>query len=128
MIAIDTNVLVRLLVDDDPEQSRRARRLFERETVWIGATVLLEAAWVLDAVYERTQPEITASLRAVLGLPNVHTESPAAIASALDAADAGLDFADAIHVCCASPDAAAFFTFDRNLVRRAARSRSVRLG
>lgn len=127
MIAIDTNVLVRLLVDDEPEQSRRARRLFERDSIWIGSTVLLETAWVLEAVYERTQDEITASLRAVLGLPNVITETPTAIASALDAVDTGLDFADALHVFCASPEVEAFVTFDRRLHRRAARLRPMLL-
>lgn len=49
MIADDTKVVVRLLVADDPAQSRRASALRENAAVWIGATVLLENAWVLDA-------------------------------------------------------------------------------
>ena len=42
MIAIDTNVVVRFLVNDDPEQATRARRLIEAEDVFLSTTVLLE--------------------------------------------------------------------------------------
>ena len=47
MIAVDTNVLVRLLTGDEPEQAAAARRLFASEAIWIGKTVLLETGWVL---------------------------------------------------------------------------------
>jgi len=47
MVAVDTNVLVRLLVNDDARQTRRARALIEREQVFISATALLESEWVL---------------------------------------------------------------------------------
>lgn len=47
MIALDTNVVVRLLVDDHPQQTRRARRLLEARPVIILPTVLLESEWVL---------------------------------------------------------------------------------
>ncbi len=127
MIAIDTNVLVRLLVADDPAQSRRARALLEKEDVWIGPTVLLETAWVLDAVYGFTPLAIVRALRAVLGLPNASTSSPTDIARALEAAERGMDVADAFHVALAIPDADAFVTFDRKVVRRGAGLRTVRL-
>jgi len=127
VIAIDTNVLVRLLVADDPAQSRRARALLETRDVWIGPTVLLEAAWVLDAVYGFTPLAIVRALRAVLGLPNACTSSPTDIARALDAAERGMDVADAFHVALAIPEADAFVTFDRKVVRRGAGLRKVRL-
>ena len=47
MRAIDTNVLVRLLVNDDEAQGARARAAFEAEDIWIGKAVLLETFWVL---------------------------------------------------------------------------------
>ena len=126
MIAIDTNVLVRLLVADDPVQSRRARALLEKEDVWIGPTVLLETAWVLDAVYGFTPLAIVRALRAVLGLPNASTSSPTDIARALQATERGMVVADAFHVALAIPDADAFVTFDRKVVRRGAGLRTVR--
>ena len=56
MLGIDTNVLVRFLVRDDPEQFERARRLIKREvgggeTVLISLLVLLETEWVLRSRY-----------------------------------------------------------------------------
>lgn len=118
MIAIDTNVLVRLLVDDDPDQTRRARKVMKRGDVLVTASVLLETAWVLAAVYGRDRPQVSNALRGVLGLEGVSTDAPAAVAQALDWFDAGLDLADALHVA-TSHRAQAFVTFDERLVRHA---------
>ena len=49
VIAADTNVIIRLLTDDEPRQTEQARRLFETETIFLPKTVLLEAEWVLAA-------------------------------------------------------------------------------
>jgi len=127
VIALDTNVVVRLLVADDPAQSRRARALLEKEDVWIGPTVLLETAWVLDAVYGFTSLAVAHALRALLGLPNVATTSPTDVARALEAAGKGMDIADAFHIALATPEAEAFVTFDRKVVGRGASPRNVRL-
>lgn len=116
MIAIDTNVLVRLLVADDPAQARRARKLIERNDVVVAATVLLEAEWVLRSAYGFDRAQIEAAFRRFLGLPRVSPDSPAVVAQALDAYGAGLDFADALHLA-STPDAHEFFTFDRRLAR-----------
>jgi predicted nucleic acid-binding protein len=118
VIAIDTNVLVRLVVADDPSQARRARRLFERGEVLVTRTVLLESAWVLASAYRLGPQRISAALRGVLGLEGVVTDAPETIAKALDGYDAGLEFADALHVAGAAR-AEAFATFDERLVRRA---------
>ena len=61
MVAVDTNVLVRLLTGDEPAQSARARAIFERETVLLAKTVILESEWVLL--------DSTASARPVLPMP-----------------------------------------------------------
>lgn len=118
MIAIDTNVLVRLLVADEPVQARRARRLVERSDVFVCTSVLLEAEWVLRSAYRFEAGAISAAFRALLGLPNVVPESPAALVQALEGYDAGLDFADALHLASAH-GTAAFYTFARRLVRSA---------
>jgi predicted nucleic-acid-binding protein len=52
VIAADTNVVIRLLTDDDPVQTARARQLFETETIFLPKTMLLEAAWVLRRLYD----------------------------------------------------------------------------
>ena len=51
IVAVDTNILVRFLVADEPEQARRARELFSLNTILIPTTVLLETEWVLRSAY-----------------------------------------------------------------------------
>jgi predicted nucleic-acid-binding protein len=51
MIAVDTNVVVRFLTNDEPRQARRAANLFHREEVLLPRTVLLECEWVLRHAY-----------------------------------------------------------------------------
>jgi len=116
MIAIDTNVLVRLMVGDDPAQARRARALVEKSDVFVCTSVLLEAEWVLCSAYDFAPTAISAAFRGFLGLPNVTVESPGAIGRALDGYDSGVDFADALHLAC-SHAANVFYTFDRRLAR-----------
>jgi len=126
VFAVDTNVVVRLLVNDDVRQGAVARRLFESEEIWIGVTVLLEAAWVLDSVYELSTDETVKALRGLLGLPNVRVEDSGAVAAALDAAGKGLELPDALHLLRAPRDAE-FVTFDRALAKAGKKVRTVRL-
>lgn len=121
MIAIDTNIVVRLLTNDEPEQARRAAALFQRESeVWIAMTVLLEAEWVLRSAYGLSQDVINSALRKLASLPSVQLENPNAIAHCLDMHALGMDFADALHLSL-SDKARQFATFDRKLRRLAGR-------
>src|ERR1039457_3819826 len=74
MIAVDTNVLVRLLTGDDPMQEAAARSLFATEPIWIAKTVLLETGWVLRSLYGFEDSAIRDSFTKLLGLKNVHAE------------------------------------------------------
>jgi len=125
VLAVDTNVVVRLLLNDDERQGAKARALFESGDVWIGATVLLEVAWVLESVYGLDGVEAAEALDRLLGLPNVRVENPGAIATALAAAKQGVDLADALHLGRA-PEDVEFATFDRALARSARRLRTIR--
>lgn len=120
MIALDTNVLVRVLVDDEPAQRRAARALLDRqdERFWVPVTVCLELAWVLGT-QGWDNALIAARLREVLTLSNVMPQHPEAIYRALDWYGQGLDFADALHLALSS-QAATFASFDERLARRAA--------
>ena len=120
MIAIDTNIVVRLIVADDDEQVAKARRLLSRNTVWIPATVALETEWVLRSVYKLEPERIAPALTAVLGLENVEVENATLLAAALTAYAKGMDFADAMHLAHANRSSE-FATFDIDL-RRTARS------
>lgn len=125
MLAVDTNVIVRLLVNDDERRGARARALFDSDDVWIGATVLLEVAWVLESVYGLERAAVAESLDRLLGLPNVRVENPRAVATALAAATRGVDLADALHLCRA-PEGIEFATFDRMLAKSAKGLRAIR--
>ncbi|MEN9353748.1 MAG: hypothetical protein RL318_1073 [Fibrobacterota bacterium] len=120
MRALDTNVLVRALVQDDPAQSERASALFRSgEELLIPLTVLLETEWVLRRLYKRSFPEIAEAFRALLSLPLVRVNQRDVVELALEwASEQGLDFADAMHLA-QSQDAALFMTFDRRFVSRA---------
>jgi predicted nucleic-acid-binding protein len=114
--AVDTNVLVRFLIGDDPAQAQRARAVVGQEPIFVPRSVILEAEWVLRGVYDLPKSRVIAALRAFAGLPSVAIEDSSLVAKALDWAEAGMDFADALHLASAAT-CDAFLTFDKQLVR-----------
>ena len=121
MIAVDTNVVVRMLAKDDPRQTASARALFGSGEIWISKTVLIETAWVLGKTYDFDEESIQAAFIGLLGLPNVQVEDEAAVADALALFREGLEFPDALHLC-SRPPGATFASFDKALVKRAQRA------
>jgi predicted nucleic-acid-binding protein len=117
--AIDTNVLVRFLTGDDRAQAARARRLVEAGDIFLATSVLLESEWVLRSGYGLAAESIVQALRGFAGLSGVTLEDPALAARALNWAEQGLDFADALHLGRAQ-GCSAFMSFDRKLARAAA--------
>lgn len=65
MLAVDTNVLVRLLARDDEKQARLADQ-FVAKGAWVSHLVLAETVWVLDAVYERSPAQLMAAIDLLL--------------------------------------------------------------
>ena len=126
LIAIDTNVIVRFLVRDDATQAARARAMIEEADVFVPTTVLLETEWVLRSVYEIPAPRAVSALRAFLDLPQVIAQDESAARAALDWADGGMDFADALHLASAS-QCSAFASFDRAMARNAAKTDAPRV-
>lgn len=84
----------------------------------VGVTVLLELEWVMRGFYALPRRDIVRVMRALAGIEHVTFEDRDAVLAALDAFEAGLDFADALHVT-RNARAATFATFDRRLGRRA---------
>jgi predicted nucleic-acid-binding protein len=119
MLAIDTNVLVRLLVADDPAQAERAKALVGREQIFVPVTVLLEAEWVLRSVYGLSGPAVAEAFEALAGLPRVILEDAQRVGRALAWARDGMDFADALHLSRVD-GCDALATFDRRLAKSAA--------
>lgn len=122
MRALDTNVLARFFIDDadDPQTARQrpAAVAALSERAFVSVTVLLELEWVMRGFYALARRDIVRVMRALAGIEHITIEDRAAVLAALDAFDAGLDFADALHVA-RSSRAASFATFDRRLAKRA---------
>jgi predicted nucleic-acid-binding protein len=102
MVAVDTNVLVRLFVNDDAAQANKARALFdayadEDDSVWIADVVLAELVWALDRSYVRPRTDIVTVLRALAGNATVQLECAACIAEATSVYERGpADFVDCL--------------------------------
>ena len=118
MVAIDTNILVRYLTGDHPQQAARAREIVDGQPVFVPVTVVLETEWVLRSAYGYKPADVARALRAFGGLPQVTIEDAATVAAAFDLAEQGLDFADALHLG-RSAGREPFLTFDRRFVKAA---------
>ncbi len=124
MIAIDTNVLLRYLLEDDPVQSAKAAKLIGGpEVVLVTDVVLVETIWTLKGrKYQLGKPELIDVIRALFQEPNIRFEDGQATWVALDQyrKSNGADFADALIVNKAKLTASKFadafrgvYTFDK---------------
>lgn len=77
MIAIDTNIIVRLMTRDDEEQYQKSLKVFQNQNIFIADTVILETEWVLQFAYKFKSIEICQAFRKVCGLPNVYLTNEA---------------------------------------------------
>jgi predicted nucleic-acid-binding protein len=83
MRAINTNVLVRLIVRDDPEQVRTVEA-FTSDGAWISHLVLAETMWVLDAVYDRSALQIATAIERLLSHKGLSLQDADVVAAALE--------------------------------------------
>lgn len=117
MISADTNIIVRLLIKDDKNQHKKARDLFKNNEVFIPDTVILETEWVLRYAYDCKPLDIINALTNLFGLPNVHAANPSILYDAIKWHEAGLDFADAMHLS-TSQHCSELYTFDKSFVTK----------
>jgi len=124
MIALDTNVLVRFLVEDDEKQTRVASQLIRdaierEEQLYICDIVMCDTVWVLSSSYRFSRAEIVEALAGLLRARAVVFTSTDRLARALEAYATGRgDFADYLireHAVAAGADTVA--TFDRSLLK-----------
>lgn len=118
MIAVDTNIIVRFLTQDDKPQYRKCLQLFKDEDIFLPDTVILETVWVLSFVYNFKPSEISVALRGLFGLPNVALSSAQLIASVMEMYEEGVDFADAFHLAM-SEGCSELKTFDKAFAKKA---------
>jgi predicted nucleic-acid-binding protein len=121
--AVDTNILVRALVEDDPAQAARAREFMRGTSIYIPVTVILELEWVLRSRYGYPPKTVAETMEMLTALENAIVGEQAAVVSAARKMRQGWDFADALHHALAA-GCEEFGTFDVALARRAKRDAS----
>lgn len=119
MIALDTNVLVRFLTQDDPVQSRAATDLITGLTAdapgFVCREVMVELVWVLERAYGLDRAQVAAAIEGLLAATEIEVEAADDVGSALYRyRDDGFGFAD-LMIAAASKraGAAVLVTFDR---------------
>ncbi|CCI20371.1 MAG: type II toxin-antitoxin system VapC family toxin [Microcystis panniformis] len=117
LIAIDTNVIVRLITRDNEEQYQKSFKIFHDKNIFIADTVILETEWVLRFAYKFKSVEICQAFRKVFGLPNVYLTNERLILKVIEWHENGLDFADAFHLA-SSLHCFEFYTFDEKFIKK----------
>jgi len=116
-IAVDTNVLLRDALHDDPRQTSIASRTLQNaELVVVPTPALCEFVWVMRRLYKRSAAEIALSIRLLMSGDNVELDRPA-IEAGLEVLEVGGDFADGVIAYEGSwSGAEEFVSFDKQAV------------
>jgi predicted nucleic-acid-binding protein len=115
---VDTNVLLRFLIGDDPPKAERAFALMKRvegggETVKITDEVITETVWTLDSFYRVPRSEIVASLIGLLGFSGIRVSSRDVLLEALQKyGSTSADFVDCFLAARANHDEISVYSFD----------------
>ena len=107
-VALDTNVLVRLLTNDDPVQAQQAAALIDASSAcFVPITVVLELEWVLRGAYKLPRQAVIAAFEGLLAVRHLHLEQEHLVMQVLEAHREGMVFADALHLVRSARSAAA---------------------
>jgi len=123
MIGLDTNVLVRYVMQDDPKQSQKASRLIESLTAetpgFVPVVALIELVWVLISCYDLTREEVSQALDGLLRAKEIVLERAAQVSQALRTfGTSSADFADClIERTSAATGCGTTMTFDTGAVK-----------
>ena len=117
-VTVDTNVLVRAAILDDPEQAERAAKVLrDAEIIAVTVPVLCEFAWVLMRGYRRPAREVLGMIRSLIESATVRVDRPA-VEAGLAILEAGGDFADGVIAFEGRRLGGEVFTsFDRTAIR-----------
>jgi predicted nucleic-acid-binding protein len=121
MTGLDTNVLVRYLVQDDETQLRAVLALLlkKKATFFVPDLVLVEADWVLTSLYHWTVEEVADAFARLLTIQNLSFEDEGRIRSALRAIRQGADLSDELIVDrCRDMGCKSVATFDKGMAKR----------
>ena len=111
--SVDTNILARLILVDDPVQTPVSEEIVRRG-VRVSLTVLLELGWLLGSRAGKSRAEVNLALLKLLDNEAIHVEDDAQVRAALELFRQGADLADVIHLV-AARGSEAFVTFDKGV-------------
>lgn len=125
MLGLDTNILLRLLTQDDPKQLAQAKGFIAGNCTpddpgFINRTAVLEVVWVLESLYEEySREQIANAVESLLDAAMLTIEDSTAVRAAVEGYRDGLDFADAlIAIINAERGCTATATFDSGAVKK----------
>lgn len=126
MIGLDTNVIIRYLVQDDPKQSSQANRIIQNAiaegmTIWISQITLCEVVWVLESSYKISKNELIEVIRQLLFTQGLTVENETVALHALHDFEnhTSVDFSDCLIGRHNVANKCVFtFTFDRKAAKR----------
>ena len=119
MIALDTSVLARLLLGDDPDQQLLAEHLVRDNACCVSWSVLVELCWVLQRSANLSRGKVAAAFRLLQEIDGISLPSDDSFNWAVARYEAGADFPDMVHLVSAISGSTGFATFDRKLERQA---------
>ena len=117
---VDTNILLRILTRDDPEQAERSEGLLRRAgkgelKLFVSDVCVAELAWTLESYYGLSRPEIARKLLALMNTAGLTFSVRGVLIDAIMRfGDSGVDFADAYHAAIASDREAEVYSYDRD--------------
>ena len=123
MIGIDTNIVLRYLLKDDPALSPRALEIIAGNDCFVSRAALTEVVYTLESYYRSSRADIGRALDALLKVQRVTVEDRALTERALSWFKAGMDFGDAM-IAASSHGSASVATFDRDFARLARKLRT----
>ncbi len=118
MRAVDTNILARWLLGDDPVQTPVALAVLS-EPAHVSLTVLTELGWVLEKALRIPRPIVGSMLEKVIDLEHTQVDKQPSVRWAIDRYRQGADWADMMHLVAAAGAAPVFATFDGSIARDA---------
>jgi predicted nucleic-acid-binding protein len=118
VITVDTNILLRYALNDNPKLSAKAREIIEGNSCYVPLLALTELGFVLGSVYEASPDDTVSYAKTLMQQKNLRFEHESQVIQAIAGVSAGIDWFDAM-LWAASPKQNDFITFDKKFANKA---------
>jgi predicted nucleic-acid-binding protein len=117
VITIDTNILLRYALNDNPKLSAKAKDIIEGNRCFVPLLAIAEMGFVLQSVYEASADQTVAYVKQLMQQTNLKIEHENRLLQSLRGVEAGVDWFDAL-LWAASPAQNDFATLDRKFANK----------